>query len=44
MYDIVLFDLDGTLTESGIGITRSVAHSLRRYGIEETDRHDYRQF
>ena len=37
MYDIVLFDLDGTLTESGIGITRSVAHSLRRYGIEETD-------
>ena len=37
MYDIVLFDLDGTLTESGIGITRSVAHSLRKYGIEETD-------
>ena len=37
MYDIVLFDLDGTLTESGIGITRSVAHSLRKFGIEETD-------
>jgi len=37
MYGIVLFDLDGTLTESGIGITRSVAHSLRKYGIEETD-------
>ena len=37
MYDIILFDLDGTLTESGIGITRSVAHSLRKYGIEETD-------
>ena len=37
MFDIVLFDLDGTLTESGIGITRSVAHSLRKYGIEERD-------
>ena len=37
MYDIVLFDLDGTLTESGIGITRSVAHSLRKFGIEEPD-------
>ena len=36
-YDVVLFDLDGTLTESGIGITRSVAHALRKHGIEETD-------
>ena len=37
MYKIVLFDLDGTLTESGIGITRSVAYALRKHGIEETD-------
>ena len=37
MFDVVLFDLDGTLTESGIGITRSVAHSLRKFGIEEQD-------
>lgn len=37
MYEIILFDLDGTLTESGIGITRSVAHSLRKFGIEEPD-------
>ena len=37
MYSVVLFDLDGTLTESGIGITRSVAHALRKHGIEETD-------
>ena len=37
MYDIVLFDLDGTLTESGIGITRSVAHALKKRGIVETD-------
>ena len=37
MYELVLFDLDGTLTESGIGITRSVAYSLRKFGIEESD-------
>jgi len=37
MFDIVLFDLDGTLTESGIGITRSVAYALRKHGIEEMD-------
>ena len=33
MFDVVLFDLDGTLTESGIGITRSVAYALRKHGI-----------
>ena len=33
----VLFDLDGTITESGIGITRSVAYALKKHGIEETD-------
>ena len=37
MFDVILFDLDGTLTESGIGITRSVAYALRKHGIEETD-------
>lgn len=37
MFDTVLFDLDGTLTQSGIGITRSVAHSLKKFGIVETD-------
>lgn len=37
MYKTVLFDLDGTLTESGIGITRSVAYALKKRGIEETD-------
>ena len=33
----VLFDLDGTITESGIGITRSVAYALKKHGIVETD-------
>lgn len=36
-YDAVLFDLDGTLTESGIGITRSVAYALEKHGITEHD-------
>ena len=34
MFDIVLFDLDGTLTDPGQGIKNSVIHSLRKYGIE----------
>ena len=34
---VVLFDLDGTVTESGTGITRSVAYALKQQGIEEHD-------
>ena len=37
MIRAALFDLDGTLTESGPGITRSVAYSLRKFGISEPD-------
>ena len=37
-YAYILFDLDGTLTDPGEGITRSVAHALRHVGIEVTDR------
>ncbi len=33
----LLFDLDGTLTDPGIGITKSVQYALRSYGIEEPD-------
>ncbi len=36
-FESVLFDLDGTLTESGPGITRSVQYALHRMGIEESD-------
>lgn len=32
MYNTILFDLDGTLTDPGLGITNAVAHSLRRLG------------
>ncbi len=37
-YTTVLFDLDGTLTDPGIGITNSVMHSLKKFDIEENDR------
>lgn len=36
-YKYMLFDLDGTLTDPMIGITRSVQYALRSYGIEEPD-------
>ena len=33
----ILFDLDGTLTDPKIGITKSVAFALSHYGITPTD-------
>ena len=33
----ILFDLDGTLTDPFLGITRSVAYSLKSFGIEVDD-------
>lgn len=38
MYQNVLLDLDGTLTEPGLGITNSVMYSLMKFGIEVEDR------
>ncbi len=35
---LILFDLDGTLTDPGEGITNSVAYALKKYGISVTDR------
>ncbi len=37
MYEYILFDLDGTLTDPKIGITSSVQYALRAFGIEEPD-------
>ena len=37
-YKNILFDLDGTLTDPGVGITNSVSYALAKYGIEVTDR------
>ncbi|MEA4964993.1 MAG: HAD family hydrolase [Oscillospiraceae bacterium] len=33
-YEYILFDLDGTLTDPGVGITNSVAYALRKFGLE----------
>ena len=44
MYDIILFDLDGTLTDPGIGITNSVAHALAHWNIEVSDRAELYKF
>jgi len=36
-YKYILFDLDGTLTDPKIGITKSVAYSLEKMGIKAID-------
>mgnify|MGYP001264956197 CR=1 FL=1 len=33
-YTTILFDLDGTLTDPKVGITKSVAYALKSFGIE----------
>lgn len=38
MYTVVLFDLDGTLTDPAEGITNSVAYALEKYGIKVEDK------
>ena len=43
-YDIILFDLDGTLTDPGEGITNSVAYALEKYGIEVENKKDLLKF
>ena len=37
MYQYILFDLDGTLTDPHEGITKSVQYALAKMGIEEPD-------
>jgi phosphoglycolate phosphatase len=36
-YDVILFDLDGTLIDSREGITKSLQYALFRFGIHEND-------
>lgn len=38
MYQTILFDLDGTLTDPGIGITNAVMYALKQFGIEVKER------
>lgn len=44
MYKAILFDLDGTLTESGEGITKSVQYALEKLGRPEPDLDKLRVF
>ena len=37
MLEYVLFDLDGTLNDSGIGIRNSVKYALNKFGITENE-------
>lgn len=43
MYDYILFDLDGTLSDTTEGVTKGVQIALREFGIEE-DRSNLRRF
>lgn len=38
MYKYAFFDLDGTITNPGVGITSAVAYALNKYGIEVADK------
>jgi phosphoglycolate phosphatase len=40
----LLFDLDGTLTDSAEGITRSINSALRRFGLPERDDRELRAY
>lgn len=44
MYEYVFFDLDGTLTDPGLGITNSVMYALKKWNIEAADRSELYKF
>lgn len=44
MVDTILFDLDGTLTDPKIGITKSVQYSLKKFGIIVDDLDELNKF
>lgn len=43
-YDTLIFDLDGTLTDPGEGITRSVEYALSKFGIKVGGRSELYNF
>ena len=44
MFRHILFDLDGTLTKSELGIIESVEYALGQFGIQEPDREKLKRF
>ena len=44
MYQTILFDLDGTITDSAPGIINSAAYALNKFGIPVEDRSTLRRF
>jgi phosphoglycolate phosphatase len=44
MYQYILFDLDGTLTNPEIGITSSVMYALEKFGVKVEDRKELHPF
>lgn len=36
-YNTILFDLDGTLTDSGLGVIKSIKYALSQFDIHEND-------
>ena len=43
-YDVILFDLDGTVTDPGEGITNAVIYALKKFGIEVEERSQLYKF
>ncbi|HET6872166.1 MAG TPA: HAD hydrolase-like protein, partial [Sporolactobacillaceae bacterium] len=43
-YKVILFDLDGTLTDPKEGITKSVQYALEKFGIVEPDLNQLEHF
>ena len=44
MYEVILFDLDGTVTDPGEGITNSVIYALDKFDIKVEDRSQLYKF
>lgn len=43
-YSVIIFDLDGTLSNSKEGITKSVQYAISKFGIEEPDLNNLEHF
>ena len=43
-YDLILFDLDGTLTDPASGLVKSFSYALSRMGVDCRDRESLKRF